>query len=146
MRLGLVLSGDRLTSIDFLHADHALLTPKSPPGIAAAKQLAAYFENAATPFDLPLAPGGTPFRQRVWQAMREIPVGETRTYGQLAQQLTSAARAVGGACGANPIPIVVPCHRVLATGGIGGFMGATEGWPMSIKRFLLQHEGVRLDG
>jgi len=76
--------------------------------------------------------------------MQRIPAGKTRTYGEVAQELHSSARAVGGACGANPIPLVVPCHRIVASGGsLGGFMGAREeGFELGIKRWLLEHEGA----
>jgi methylated-DNA-[protein]-cysteine S-methyltransferase len=90
----------------------------------AAAQLAAYFAGTLTEFDLPLVPAGTIFQKRVWQAMREIPYGETWTYGGLAKRAGTVPRAVGGACGANPIPIIIPCHRVLAAnGGAGGYSG-----------------------
>ncbi len=106
----------------------------------AVRQLDSYFEGALTDFDLPLAPAGTPFQQRVWHEMAKIPFGETMTYGQLAAKSESVARAVGGACGANPIPIIIPCHRVLGGGGkLGGFSGGSG--PES-KRALLEHEGV----
>ncbi len=86
-------------------------------------QLDAYFSGKLKTFDLPLAIEGTPFQRRVWQTMQQIPYGETRTYGDVAQELNSAARAVGGACGANRLPILIPCHRILGTGGIGGYSG-----------------------
>jgi methylated-DNA-[protein]-cysteine S-methyltransferase len=104
-----------------------------------AAQLDAYFRGRLCRFDLPLAPTGTAFQQAVWRAMRAIPYGATRTYGDLARELGSAARAVGGACGANPIPIVIPCHRVLAAGGMGGYSG---GRGIDSKRRLLQLEGA----
>ena len=104
----------------------------------AADQLAAYFARRLTRFDLPLAPAGTPFRRRVWAEMARIPHGETRSYGELAAAVGSAPRAVGGACGANPIPIVLPCHRVLAAGGaLGGYSG---GAGIATKRRLLALE------
>ena len=89
----------------------------------AADQLNAYFAKQLSEFDLPLAPLGSPFQQRVWSAIREIPHGETWTYGQVAARANTAPRAVGGACGANPIPIIIPCHRVLAAKGRGGYSG-----------------------
>lgn len=90
----------------------------------AARQIAAYFDGTLTAFDLPLAPQGSDHQKRVWQAMAEIPHGETLTYGELAKRAGSVARAVGGACGANPIPVILPCHRVVAAnGGTGGFSG-----------------------
>lgn len=90
----------------------------------AARQIAAYFGGDLTAFELPLAPEGSDHQKRVWQAMSEIPYGETWTYGELARRAKSVARAVGGACGANPIPVILPCHRVVAAnGGAGGFSG-----------------------
>ena len=84
---------------------------------------------------------GTPFQRRVWQALRGIPSGSTCSYGELAHELGSSARAVGGACRRNPIPIVVPCHRVAAAaGGVGGFMGQRDGEALTIKQWLLDHE------
>lgn len=104
----------------------------------AERQLAEYFAGKRTAFDLPLAPQGTAFRQQVWRALCDIPFGETRTYGDLARKLKTAPRAVGGACGANPIAIVVPCHRVVGGGGaIGGFSG---GDGCDTKRVLLALE------
>lgn len=90
----------------------------------AAAQLEAYFDGRLSRFDLPLAPDGTAFRKRVWRAMSGIPYGGTATYGALARSLGTSARAVGGACGANPLPVIVPCHRVVAAGGLaGGYSG-----------------------
>jgi methylated-DNA-[protein]-cysteine S-methyltransferase len=111
----------------------------SPLLAEAARQLDAYFERRLTAFDLPLAPAGSPFETRVWQAMRTIPYGETRCYGDLAGMIGSAPRAVGGACGRNPIPIVIPCHRVLARNGLGGYSGAGG---LDTKRRLLALEAA----
>lgn len=110
----------------------------------AVQQLESYFDGKRRDFDLPLAPAGTPFQRRVWHEMAKIPFGETMTYGQLADKSESVARAVGGACGANPIPIIIPCHRVLGGGGkLGGFSG---GLGPDSKRALLEHEGVLTPG
>ncbi|MEM7170116.1 MAG: methylated-DNA--[protein]-cysteine S-methyltransferase [Pseudomonadota bacterium] len=106
----------------------------------AAKQLRDYFAGNRRDFDLPLQPHGPAMHQQVWQAMLAIPFGKTRSYGDLAQALNTCARAVGGACGANPIPIFIPCHRVLAANGeIGGFSG---GQGVVTKRELLVLEGA----
>jgi methylated-DNA-[protein]-cysteine S-methyltransferase len=105
----------------------------------ARRQLAAYFGGGIRRFDLPLAPPGSPFERRVWTAMQAIPYGETRRYGELAMELGSAPRAIGRACGRNPIPIVIPCHRVLARGGIGGYSG---GAGLATKRALLALEAA----
>ncbi len=102
----------------------------------AATQLAAYFDGRLRTFSLPLAPAGTPFQQRVWQGISAIPFGRTATYGGLAETVDSMARAVGQACGANPIPIIVPCHRVVARDGLGGWSGGR----LADKRILLELE------
>ena len=108
----------------------------------AAQQLDAYFYCELRAFDLRLAPGGTRFQQAVWRELLAIPRGRTRSYGELAARLDGAARAVGAACGANPIPIIIPCHRVLAAGGrMGGYSGRGGA---ATKRFLLELEGARL--
>jgi methylated-DNA-[protein]-cysteine S-methyltransferase len=103
----------------------------------AREQLHAYFDGALTSFDLPLAPHGSPYRQRVWRALLAIPYGATRTYLDIARQAGGSPRSVGGANGANPIPIIIPCHRVVATTGPGGYSGG-EGLPT--KRALLELE------
>ena len=105
-------------------------------------QVNAYFSDGQFKFDLPLAPKGTDFQQRVWQLMIDIPAGEVISYGVAASQLQSAARAVGGACRANPIPLIIPCHRIVAKRGIGGFSGDTDGPSIDLKRRLLIHEGA----
>ncbi|MEO1248970.1 MAG: methylated-DNA--[protein]-cysteine S-methyltransferase [Pseudomonadota bacterium] len=105
----------------------------------AARQIAAYFEKGE-PFALPLEPAGSAFQRKGWKAMAEIPYGETESYGTLATRIGSGPRAVGMLCATNPIPIIVPCHRVVAAGGkLGGFSGG-EGLPT--KKWLLGHEGV----
>jgi methylated-DNA-[protein]-cysteine S-methyltransferase len=101
-------------------------------------QLREYFDGDRTGFDLPLAPAGTPFQQRVWAALRDIPYAGTTTYGALARSIgaPSAARAVGAAVGRNPISIIVPCHRVVGAGGsLTGFAGGLDN-----KKWLLAHE------
>lgn len=102
-------------------------------------QLHAYFDGELTRFDLPLAPAGTPYRRAVWLALRDIPYGRTRSYGEIARAAGGSARSVGQANGCNPIPIVIPCHRVVAAGHIGGYSG---GDGLSTKRFLLALEGA----
>ncbi|MCR0983906.1 methylated-DNA--[protein]-cysteine S-methyltransferase [Roseomonas populi] len=104
----------------------------------AADQLQDYLDGLRTGFDLPLNPMGSPFRRRVWQALQDIPHGATRSYAELARDLGTASRAIGGANGANPIPVIIPCHRVIGAGGtIGGYSGG-EG--ISTKRWLLALE------
>jgi len=113
--------------------------PATPLLAAAAEQLAAYFAKDRKDFDLPVAPRGSAHDRAVWRAMCAIPWGQTRTYGDVARDIGSSPRAVGGACGANPLPIIVPCHRILAAGGkLGGYSGAGGG---ATKRRLLALEG-----
>jgi methylated-DNA-[protein]-cysteine S-methyltransferase len=100
--------------------------------------LDAYFDGEAMlPGDLPLNPGGTPYRRKVWAALRAIPHGQTRSYAEIAREAGGSPRSVGGANAANPIPILIPCHRVLATGGFGGYSG---GDGLETKRLLLALE------
>ena len=109
----------------------------------AKKQLDAYFKGRLKVFDLPLRPRGTSFQEALWRCLSEIPYGAVRTYGDLAARMATAPRAVGGACGRNPIPILIPCHRVVAAGGLlGGFSGGTG---IETKRALLRHEGIAAD-
>jgi methylated-DNA-[protein]-cysteine S-methyltransferase len=144
--LGITANDRFVTGIRFLAPSvRAFAPPRNTIAFLACVQLQAYLENPAYRFDLPLQLGGTRHRIAVWEAMQRIPAGKTRTYGEVAQELKSSARAVGGACGANPIPVVVPCHRIIAAGGaIGGFMGAKDdgGFELGIKRWLLGHEGA----
>lgn len=111
----------------------------NPRAQAVADQVAAYLENPHMVWQPIQSSRGTPFQQRVWQAMRSIPVGETWTYSQLAEAVGSGPRAVANACGANPLPLFNPCHRVVASNGLGGFMQGIHGG-LEIKRWLLAHE------
>jgi methylated-DNA-[protein]-cysteine S-methyltransferase len=140
-RLG-IRAREALTCIDFVSVRVPLQPPRTPLARKVCAQLKAYFADPRSRFDLPLAADGTAFQQRAWRALQRIPSGRARTYGELARTLKSAPRAVGGACRANPLPIIVPCHRVVAASGPGGFMGATHGRAMDIKRWLLEHEAA----
>jgi methylated-DNA-[protein]-cysteine S-methyltransferase len=111
----------------------------SPLLAEAARQIEAYFAGKLMEFDVKLRPAGSAFEHRVWAAMRRIPYGKTQCYGDLAAAIGSAARAVGGACGRNPIPIVIPCHRLLAKAGLGGYSGQGG---LATKQTLLSLEGA----
>lgn len=141
--LGIRCNDDEVTAIDFLEP-RAEVAPRTPLANEAVRQLRAYFADARFAFGLPLAPAGTAFQRRVWASIAAIPPGATRSYGEIARLTASGARAVGNACGANPYPLVVPCHRVVATsrvnGGLGGFARARGGFLLDIKRWLLEHE------
>jgi methylated-DNA-[protein]-cysteine S-methyltransferase len=138
--LGVVIAGHALVRIDFLPADTPLVSPCSAIARQVCEQLLAYLANPGHYFSLPVEAKGTHFQRKVWQALTAIPVGEVLTYGELARRIGSSPRAVGQACGANPVPLVVPCHRVLAKAGTGGFMHSRSGDPLRIKQWLLEHE------
>jgi methylated-DNA-[protein]-cysteine S-methyltransferase len=106
-------------------------------------QLDKYLEDPSFNFDLPVHTHGSAHQEKVWEIMRQIPVGSIKTYKEVAELLNSSAIAVGGACGKNPLVLITPCHRIVsANGSLGGFMNAKNGWPLQIKRWLLEHEGV----
>ena len=143
--LGITTTRTHVTGIRYLAPSVAAKAPpRNTIAFLACVQIQHYLDDPGYAFDLPLALSGTHHRLQVWEALQRIPAGTTRTYGDLARELHSSARAVGGACGANPLPLVVPCHRVIAAGNnIGGFMGAkSEGFELGIKRWLLAHEGA----
>ncbi len=140
MQVGIRTREGRIVEIRYLDTATRLVSPQNLLAERAARELERYAADPDFEFDLPLAPAGSAFQRRVWQAMRRIPRGRTRTYGELARALASAPRAVGQACGANPYPIVVPCHRVVAASGIGGFAHHAGGFHVDVKRWLLRHE------
>jgi len=131
-----------VSELVFLPPDTPLRAPTNDTARIAAEALHDWIEHPEQPFPLPLRECGTPFQRRVWAEISAIPAGRTRTYGELSARLGSAARAVGQACGANPYPLVVPCHRVTSASGLGGFANATGGWLLDVKRWLLRHEGA----
>jgi methylated-DNA-[protein]-cysteine S-methyltransferase len=132
-----------LSKIDYLPATKALSLPQNALAKEVAKQCKAYFKDPNYQFDLPMKPLGTVHQQKVWQIIRQIPLGEARTYGEIAGAIKSGPRAVGTACGANPFPLITPCHRVVSAQGIGGFMKENSpGLYRQIKTWLLRHEGV----
>jgi len=140
MKVGVAVSGERLSAIHYLPPGTAERAPANALAERALRQLERYREDPDAPFDLPLELRGTPFQLRVWGELTRIPRGQTRTYGALAARLQTAARAVGQACGENCFPVVIPCHRVVAAHGLGGFAHATGGYLLGAKRWLLGHE------
>jgi methylated-DNA-[protein]-cysteine S-methyltransferase len=107
----------------------------------AREQVKAYLKNSAFKFDLPIDINGSTYRKQVWSEVVKIPAGETRTYGDIATLVGSSARAVGGACADNVLPILIPCHRVVARVDLGGFMHSSGGFSLNVKWWLLNHEG-----
>jgi len=133
----LTQTGGAISALDW-EVERAVASQGSTPLLALAiEELHAYFRGELTQFSLPLAPRVSDFTMRVLTAMQRIPFGETRAYGALASALNTAPRAVGGACGRNPIPIIIPCHRVLASGHMGGYSGHGG---LETKKALLRHE------
>lgn len=147
--LGICVSENRVTGIDFLWKDEIDESSMPKHNISSSaqqvvEQLDRYFNDGRALFSLPLKPSGTQFQCQVWHALSRIIPGEVRTYGDIARELNTSPRAVGNACRSNPLPIIVPCHRVIAAGGIGGFSGRREGERLNVKSWLLAHEGVTL--
>ena len=140
--VGVFVVGEFIHEIIFLPPTHPPIPPRDPLGEKAARQIQRYFDDPDSPFSLPLALRGSPFRRRIWAAIASIPCGKTITYGELARDAQSAARAVGQACGDNPFPLAIPCHRVVAANGPGGFAHDRGGYLLDAKRWLLRHENA----
>ena len=142
--LGLRTNGTALTSLHYLPLAERAAAPADRVAEKAVRELESYLADPGYRFTVALAPAGTAFQQRVWAALSAIPRGQSRTYGEVARVVRSAPRAIGQACGANRIALIIPCHRVVgAQGSLGGFMNAEDGDPIAIKRWLLAHEGYR---
>jgi methylated-DNA-[protein]-cysteine S-methyltransferase len=142
--LGIVTDGRVVQSVSYLPHGEREQDASDRIAARAVREIERYLADAAYRFSVPLATPGTPFQQRVWAAIGAIPVGESRTYAEVARSVRSAARAVGQACGRNPIALIVPCHRVVGSrGALGGFMHAADGAAIDVKRWLLVHEGYR---
>jgi len=141
MRVGISIGKDVLTGIRYLAPETPLVAPRGELAERAVRQIERYRDDPDAVFDLPLQVRGTDFQRDVWRQICDIPRGRTRTYGELARRIGGEARAVGQACGDNPFPIVVPCHRVVrGDGSVGGYR-----WGLPLKRrpkkWLLKHEG-----
>ncbi len=142
-RLAIEVADDFVVGLDWTPPgpDRA---PDHPLAAEALRQVMAWFDDPRRGFDLPLVPASTPFRARVRTALQATEPGTTRTYGELARELGTAARAVGGACRSNPISLIVPCHRIVAQGGIGGYAGTWgTGAQIDRKSQLLALERAR---
>lgn len=141
--LGIRTVGEWLTDIEYLPRGAATLAPTSKLAERSCRQIERYLDDPEYRFKLPFEYRCTDFQCRVWREISKITVGKTKTYKAIALDLRNAPRAVGGACGRNRLPLVIPCHRVLGSNGIGGFMHARGGEPITIKKWLLGHEGAR---
>ncbi len=140
--IGIRIDGDALRELVYLPPGYAPKSSRDPLAKEAVAQVKAYLADPDFRFTLPLPEVGTAHQRKVWQVINAIPRGEVLTYAQVARRIGSAPRAVGQACGANWYPLAIPCHRVTATGGIGGFARHDGGFHQQVKRWLLQHERV----
>ncbi len=142
--LGIRTRDGALTGVEYLPLSERAQRPVDAFTARVVAEIEAYLADARHRFSPRLAPDGTPFQRRVWAEIDRIPVGESRTYGEIARVLATGPRAVGNACGANPIALVTPCHRVVGSrGALGGFARTADGAALAIKRWLLVHEGYR---
>jgi methylated-DNA-[protein]-cysteine S-methyltransferase len=142
--LGIRSDGSAVTNVVYLPDDEPEQAPRDRVAARALREIERYLDDPVFRFTVPLRARGTAFQRRVWDAIGAIPLAESRTYGEIARTVRSSARAVGQACGANRIALIIPCHRVVASGGsLGGFMSTDRGDPLAIKRWLLAHEGYR---
>lgn len=146
--LGVTLTRGKVSGIDFLDDDKSIAEASEMPEISKSAQkvkdeLDRYFEDGLYPLDLSVELVGSPFQIKVWQTLRKIKPGNTVSYGMLARQLKSSARAIGGACRTNPIPIIIPCHRVISRQGLGGYTG-DDAQRLDYKRCLLLHEKFKV--
>jgi methylated-DNA-[protein]-cysteine S-methyltransferase len=142
MKVAVKTREERVAEIRYLPLSSSSISPKTPLAERAARQLERYRDDPDARFDLPLLIEGSPLQRSVWEAMCAIPRGKTRTYGELARELGAEARVIGQACGDNRLPIVIPCHRVVAAHGLGGFGHSTGGYLLEAKRWLLMHEAA----
>jgi methylated-DNA-[protein]-cysteine S-methyltransferase len=142
--IGIRTAAGAVCELVYLPSRYAEKAPADPLAEKAARQIERYLSEPDFRFNLPLAEVGSTFQHKVWQVIAAIPRGNVLTYGQVAKLIRSAPRAVGQACGANWFPIIIPCHRVTAAGGLGGFSNHDDetGFHLGVKRWLLTHEGV----
>jgi methylated-DNA-[protein]-cysteine S-methyltransferase len=141
-QLGIQLRDQRVSRLDYLAGTVPSVAPTTAFGQLVVAQLTRFFKHPEYHFHVTVDLQGTEFQHRVWQALTQIPAGETLTYGELAARLNTGARAVGNACRKNPVSIIVPCHRVVSATGIGGYSGRTDGLEINRKLLLLQHERI----
>jgi methylated-DNA-[protein]-cysteine S-methyltransferase len=143
-RLAITTDANNLLAIDYVDKRTALQQPGDDLARSVVEQLQRYFDDPGYAFHLPLKMAGTPHQMKVWQHLQRIKPGKTVTYGELALRIDSGARAVGNSCRRNPLPIIVPCHRVVSAHGIGGYGGHVSGKVLDRKSWLLRHEQVTI--
>ena len=141
-KVGVATRDGLVTQLKYLPLSAPSVAPTHPLAERAARQLETYQRDPNSKFDLPVVVEGSDLQKAVWKAMCAIPRGKTRTYGDLARELGADPREIGQACGDNRLPLVIPCHRIVAANGIGGFAHATSGYLLETKRWLLMHEAA----
>lgn len=139
-KLGLIITNNKLAKIEFLPLQAREFSPKNPVVQQIFKRIKEYFSNPQLQFKFQLQLKGTPLQQKIWQTIQKIPCNKTITYGELAQKIATSPRVIGNACRRNPIPLVIPCHRVVAATGLGGYCGKNNKNFLRIKQWLLTHE------
>jgi methylated-DNA-[protein]-cysteine S-methyltransferase len=139
--LGIQTDESRVVGTEFLSIEEPELSPLNHIAEEVVFQLKRWLDDPEWDICLSLIEMGTPFQRKIWQALLDIEPGKPKTYGEVANELGSGARAVGNACRANPYPVIVPCHRIIAANGLGGFAGKRRGMRLETKRWLLAHEG-----
>lgn len=139
-KLGIEINEEYLVGIHFVPDEVKTANPSSSLAHVVIDQLEQYFEKKLLQFTLPIKLQGTSFQNHIWKCLQDIPYGGTKRYGDIATELTTSPRVIGNACRRNPIPIIIPCHRIVASNGIGGYSGARLGKWLDIKTWLLQHE------
>jgi methylated-DNA-[protein]-cysteine S-methyltransferase len=141
-KVGVAVRDGVVTQLKYLPPSAPSISPRSEVAKRAERQLEGYKRDPNSTFDLPVVIEGSDLQKAVWQAMCAIPRGKTRTYGDLARELGADPRDIGQCCGDNRLPLVIPCHRIVAADGIGGFAHATSGYLLEAKRWLLMHEAA----
>ena len=141
--MAIKICANELHHID-LNSERSLKSPGSDFAKDVSRQIDCYFKDPSFKFHIKMKAEGTDYQKSIWKALTEIPVGEIMTYGALASKVDSGARAIGNACRNNPIPLIVPCHRIVSASGLGGFAGKLDGRLIDIKQTLLVHEKAML--
>ena len=141
--LAIKIVNDELVKID-LNSKKKIQSAHSLFAKEIQRQINGYFHDASFKFNINLNSEGTEYQKMVWRALQDIPLSQVMTYGELASKIDSGARAIGNACRNNPIPLIVPCHRIVSASGLGGFAGKLDGQLIDIKKWLLVHEGALL--
>ncbi len=139
--IGIETSESRIVGTEFLSPKEPELSPSNQLAEEVVFQLNRWLDDPEWDICLPLIEMGTTFQRKIWAALLDIEPGKPKTYGEVARELGSGARAVGNGCRANPYPVIVPCHRIIAANGLGGFAGKRRGMRLETKRWLLAHEG-----